>query len=662
MSANVLQATPDAAIAKGGILHQAFPGDTWGRWLSALRAAWGAKLSPEDEALFREIAGGREPPTTKVRELWVLAGRRSGKDAAASAILATTALQNWNPFLRPGERASCVCLASTVEQAQIVNRYVRSYFEQGPLARLVTAQTDDVLQLSTGAEIIIASGNFRSIRGKAVAIAVLDELCFWRGTDAANSDVELLAALTPALETLPGSMLVGISSPFKRSGVAYEKWARHFGKDDPDVLVLHGETRQFNPTVRQSTINAALEADPDRASSEWLGRWRDDVGAFIDRQLVESAVEPGVAARPPQFDAEYIMFVDPSGGRGSSFAACVAHNEGGIVYIDALFERRPPMDPDSVVSEVCALARQYRIGTVVGDNFGGAWPAEAFAKQGIIYIISDRHKSEIYLNTLPLFASGKIRLLDSPRLSHQFTQLERRNTTGRDMVRAPSGAADDLCNTCAGAAVNAVADGPALLRSASVFANAVPTPQSAQLLFSATTIGPDAMIATAYFALNKIDFGWPKNEIFLLDAALGPLTVGTAREIYQNLVELRALFRKGNQARRAFYPGALETAFVDAIAPYADAIVQSYSLGITSGIVEMDIEQFTETPRPDLSTLAVQFSSLEQNGTFKVTQELVAKSRNLPLAAALSFRPNERIEDSTLRLAILEGVRIGMLS
>ena len=662
VTGSVLQATPDAAIAKGGILHHAFPGNTWGRWLAVLRAAWGIKLSPEDESLFREIAGGRSPPMAKVRELWVLAGRRSGKDAAASAILATTALQNWNPFLRPGERASCVCLASTVEQAQIINRYVRSYFEQGPLARFVTAQTDDVLQLSTGAEIIIAAGNFRSIRGKAVAIAVLDEICFWRGTDAANSDVELLAALTPALETLPGSMLVGISSPFKRSGVAYEKWARHFGKDNPDVLVLHGETRQFNPTVRQATVDAALESDPDRAAAEWLGRWRDFAGTFIDRQLVDSAVEPGVAARAPQFDAEFSMFVDASGGRGSSFCACVAHTEGEVVYIDALFERRPPCDPQAVVAEVAALAREYRVGTVRGDRFSGNWVSEAFAKEGIVYISSELDKSQLFLNTLPLFTSGKIRLLDNPRMSHQFTQLERRVTkTGRDIVTAPSGAADDLANACAGAAVNAVTDGPALVRSASVFAQATPIPVRAQAVYSITAIGQDGMIATAFFALNRLAAGWIADECVLLDATLEPLTLDMTPRIFKRLAELRELFTKGNPIRRAYFPKALEGAFHGSISRYID-VTAAHLSAADSAVIAMDIEPYDETAHHDLPTLVVQFSTLQHSGLFKITEDVVAKSRTLPLASALSFRPNEKIEDSTLRIAILEGVKMGLLA
>jgi hypothetical protein len=59
------------------------------------------------------------------------------------------------------------------------------------------------------------------------------------------------------------------------------------------------------------------------------------------------------------------------------------------------------------------------------------------------------------LNTLPLFTSGRARLLDhNTRLVGQFAALERRTSaTGRDRVDHPAsgGGADDVANAAAGA-------------------------------------------------------------------------------------------------------------------------------------------------------------------------------------------------------------------
>jgi hypothetical protein len=58
-------------------------------------------------------------------------------------------------------------------------------------------------------------------------------------------------------------------------------------------------------------------------------------------------------------------------------------------------------------------------------------------------------RSAIYMNTLPIFASGRARLLDSQKMVSQFAALERRTfSTGRERVD-PGPGHDDLCNSAA---------------------------------------------------------------------------------------------------------------------------------------------------------------------------------------------------------------------
>jgi hypothetical protein len=79
---------------------------------------------------------------------------------------------------------------------------------------------------------------------------------------------------------------------------------------------------------------------------------------------------------------------------------------------------------------------------------------EAFAKVGITYRHSDAGRSAIYLDCLPLFTSGRARLIDSPRLISQFAGLERRTfSTGRDRVDHGRAGGDVACNAAAGALV-----------------------------------------------------------------------------------------------------------------------------------------------------------------------------------------------------------------
>ena len=66
--------------------------------------------------------------------------------------------------------------------------------------------------------------------------------------------------------------------------------------------------------------------------------------------------------------------------------------------------------------------------------------------------MSDRPKSEIYRDTLPLLNSGKAELLDLPRLATQFAGLERHTARGgRDSIDHAPGGHDDVANAAAGA-------------------------------------------------------------------------------------------------------------------------------------------------------------------------------------------------------------------
>jgi hypothetical protein len=62
----------------------------------------------------------------------------------------------------------------------------------------------------------------------------------------------------------------------------------------------------------------------------------------------------------------------------------------------------------------------------------------------------DRDRSAIYLDVLPKFTSGRVRILDNPRLVTQFAALERRTSPiGKDRVDHGPGGHDDLCNSAA---------------------------------------------------------------------------------------------------------------------------------------------------------------------------------------------------------------------
>ena len=359
--------------------------------------------------------------------------------------------------MRWGERAYVLCLACDRSQAGILFGYLRGLFEGVPaLKSLVRKVTADTIELSNKVTIEVSTASFRSVRGRSLLCVVMDEVAFFRNEDFSNPDIELATAVSPGLARVPGSMLILISSPHKRSGLLYQRWSDHFGVDEFDVLVVRGSTTRFNPAFDQSIINRALSEDRERYSSEYLAEWRDDLSTWLGRELLDAAVDKGVLVRAPSREGHYLAGCDASGGRNDSFTAAIAHRDKDNIILDWLYERKAPFNPGDAVKEIADVLKSYRCASITGDRYGANWTVEAFAKVGIAYKQSEHDRSAVYMNCLPLFSSGRARLLDNPKMISQFAALERRTfSTGRERVD-PGQGHDDLANS-AGIALSLVA-------------------------------------------------------------------------------------------------------------------------------------------------------------------------------------------------------------
>ena len=440
-------------------------GDSWFAWRCILKAAFALKMDDRELAFFRSIAD-RDPPKQRVRELWVIGGRRGGKDSIASLIIAhAAALFDGADKLRPGERALCMCLACDREQAKIVLDYSRSYFSDIELLRdAVVRETANGFALDNGVDVAISTNNFRSVRGRPVLCCVFDEIAFWRAEDSASPDEEVYRAITPGMATIPGSMLIGISSPYKRSGLLWRKFRDCYAKDG-DILVVRAPSLMLNPTLDKAIIDRAMEDDPSAASAEWLGQFRSDIESFVSREAVDAVTVNGRFELPYASSTRYTAFVDPAGGSGQdSMTLAISHavkkGDRNIAVLDALREWKPPFSPDAVVAEACDLLHDYHVRNVTGDHWGGEFVGERFRKAGIRYDTSDRIKSDLYKELLPLLNSGRVELLEHKRLVAQLCGLERQTSRGgRDSIDHPRGAGchDDVINAAAGALVLASA-------------------------------------------------------------------------------------------------------------------------------------------------------------------------------------------------------------
>jgi hypothetical protein len=131
----------------------------------------------------------------------------------------------------------------------------------------------------------------------------------------------------------------------------------------------------------------------------------------------------------------------------------IAHRDKeGTAILDLLREVRPPFSPDTVVKDFATVLKSYGISDVTGDNYAGEWPKERFVVHGIQYRPSQKSRSEIYLEFLPMLNSQRTKLLDNKKLIAQLVGLERRiSRSGRESIDHSPGGHDDLANAAAGA-------------------------------------------------------------------------------------------------------------------------------------------------------------------------------------------------------------------
>jgi hypothetical protein len=428
---------------------------TWASWEAFFKAVYCLPMSGEEIEVFRRATGLSEPPAERPKEVYVIAGRRSGKSSMAALLACYTAVfGDWKAVLSIGEKPVIVIVAVDKAQAGIVKGYCEGIFELNSSLRAQVRQVKaEEIELKNGLSILVKTCNWRSIRGYTVIFACLEETSFWRyESESANRDIEVMRALRPALATTGGSSL-SISTPYSKVGLMYEAWRQCWGKPGP-VLVWQAPTRVMNPTLDASIIERSLAEDREAALSEWEATWRADLSSYVEPDLVQALVIPGRAVLPPVEGVEYACFVDPSGGGQDSFTACVGHKESGRTIVDCLLERRPPFSAEEVVKEFAEALKPYGITRVTGDRYAGEWPAQAFARQGIRYETAQKTASELYLELLPVLSSGGVELPDHSRLLSQFSGLERRvRPAGKDSVAHGPHGHDDLSLAIAGLCV-----------------------------------------------------------------------------------------------------------------------------------------------------------------------------------------------------------------
>lgn len=434
---------------------------------SLLRAVYGLPMSETQLDLFRLCTGRERYGGQGFGEVTVIAGARAGKDSriAAPVVCYEALFGAHEKALSKGERAVIPLVAQDQRATKVAFGYVRDYFTR---SSLLSSMVEEVLsleiQLRNGVSVACFPCTQRSLRGWSIPAGVMDEIAFFRLEGSADSDAEIQASIRRGMVSFPSTRLIKISTPYMKSGVLYEDFKSHFAKDSPDVLVWRAPSSLMNPSLKAERLDRERRLDPERFAREYEAEFAEDLESFLPTAWVESAVVKGRHELPPLPGVIYSAATDPSGGGPDAFTLSVVHTEAEgekpvrlIQDVMRGWQRRrsETINLEAVVGEIAEIIRAYGLSEVTGDRYAAGWVRQAFEKVGISYRDAEE-KSKAYLEVEPLFAQGRIEILDHPQLIRELRLLERRPRPGGKLtVDHPSGGHDDHANSLALAAASA---------------------------------------------------------------------------------------------------------------------------------------------------------------------------------------------------------------
>ena len=459
--------TPDITLSHAlfdpSLFGGTFSAPSFWTWKVVAKLIDGIPLREQREIdLFHECTGRSKLPTKPVSRLFILAGRRAGKDRFESAVTVwrSALCTDWRKWQSPGEGSVCILLGADKKQAAILRKYCQGLLAVPLLAREVVRQTGDVIEFRNGSSLEIAANDVRLVRGRS-AIAVLgSESCHWKTDEhAASSDEEVVAAAEPsmAMAVDHGLLLMG-SSVYRKRGFMYRMYKELHGNDEAEDLCWFASSQTMNPQLSGDVVDRALARDAAKANAEFRNIWREDLADFCPLEVIENCTDFDVHERPRQPGIIYFAFCDSAGGTGSdSFTLAIAHYEKvrDVIVVDALREYKPRFVPRVVITELARSLQTYHVSSTMSDNFAGGFHADEWLRAGIAFRPCPRTTSENYLFALPLLLSGRARLIDNATLRSQLAALERNVFASGEVVRHPAVASahDDLATATCGVLV-----------------------------------------------------------------------------------------------------------------------------------------------------------------------------------------------------------------
>jgi hypothetical protein len=393
-------------------------------------------------------------------------GRRSGKGTLAALVGVFEATVNAGAHLAAapaGEPVWIIIVSASQKSARIVHGYVRRLLRAPALRALVVEESADEISLSNGVNIATRPCYAPAIRGVGAPIAILDELAWYQGRDGSPLDpAAIWDAIVPAGAQFPERRTIVCSTP---------RWSIGFFADlcreadtTPGWRTWHIATAEANPTIPLDFLESERLRDPASYAREYGAEWDSGIGSVFPQDAILAAIRHGAPELPPEPGTRYVVSVD-AGFVGDKFAVVTAHSAGEQVVVDLVRSwagtRKQPVQLDSTLDEISAIARRYNGAHVLCDQYSSQAILQGLAKRGADALErpwDNAGKVDAAGSVRRVLLSGLLSLPDHSGLIGELSTLEQRPmATGRVRIAAPPGGSDDFA-TAAMMAVHELAE------------------------------------------------------------------------------------------------------------------------------------------------------------------------------------------------------------
>ena len=402
-------------------------------------------------------------------EVWGVLGRRSGKTSGFLAFILVyeALLGGHTAFASKKQQVSSFIVAQKLDVAQgIIRDFIEPMVATSKiLEKEIKKSNSDGLIFKNGHMILPAPPVTKNFRGAAIPVVAIDEAAFfYKDSDSANPDFEVIRAVTPAQAQFPNRKLVGASTIWSKEGIIWEaKNAGSYGHklaDDDDrkpkfkhALVLVAPTPAMqNPLLSdRKWFEREFKKDPDAYRREILNQASDAISGLFAESLLRGAIQDAPEKREYNEDFFYVGALDPA-FRGDDFAFTVGHYDAEKGFVQDLLKKWSPkeakLNPAIILDEVKQDVLMYQVQVVYSDQYQLESLNQLAQERGFSITGHDmtaNSKSRIYGSFLQLLRNGRVKLL---RDYDQFQQLLLIQRTighgGYVRISSPAGKHDDL--------------------------------------------------------------------------------------------------------------------------------------------------------------------------------------------------------------------------